>query len=307
MFYMEGIDTIMNGNEADSCQSSASEHKASDVKNLASRVEEQTASKYALSLEQQLDDYEKNYSPNRYRTPDGAPADIVIFTITTEERPTVKKSMPKRQLEVLLIQRKRWPFAGQWALPGGFCRETETLYDCARRELQEETNVTDVHIEYLNIYSTPGRDPRGWILSHAFCALVQEEVLAARRASYDAADLKLIPVEEALNMDLAFDHRLIIQDALDMIREKMMTTTIAKQFLPEAFTISELYQVLQTVVPTFEEPNFVRKLTSTRTRQGLIEEVRGPNGELLTSNRYSQRPAQLYRFTDHTPKLSLYN
>ncbi|MBW7458020.1 NUDIX domain-containing protein [Paenibacillus sepulcri] len=249
---------------------------------------------------------ESNYEASRYRTPDGAPTDIVIFTIVSTERGTLKKSLPKRDLQVLLIQRKIWPYEGAWALPGGFTLDTETVYDCARRELKEETGVDDVHIEYFNVYSEPGRDPRGWIISHAFLALVNERVLQRRRASVDAADVQLFPVEEALKMDLAFDHRQILEDALGEIRQQMLTTTIARELLPEEFTISELYQVIQTVVPEFQEQNFIRKITSTQSRQGIIEEVRDGNGGLKQSNLYSQRAAQLYRFTDLEPRLSIY-
>ncbi len=249
---------------------------------------------------------ESNYSSKNYRTPDGAPSDIVIFTILSTEKSSVKKSLPKRELYVMLIQRKVWPFIGKWALPGGFTKETETMYECAQRELKEETAVDEVHLQYFNVYSTPGRDPRGWIISHAFLALVNEKVLKGRKAAVDAVDVRLVPIREALNMDLAFDHRQILEDALLKVRQEMLTTTIAKEFLPEEFTISELYQVIQTVVPEFEERNFVRKITSTQSRKGIIEEVRNHNGDLKTSNLYSQRAAQLYRFTELEPHLSLY-
>jgi len=249
----------------------------------------------------------EQYSPRNYRTPDGAPADIVIFTMTSTPRKTKKKSLPHRQLEVLLIQRKAWPFEGQWALPGGFSKETETLLESAKRELAEETGVQDVHIEYFNAYSTPGRDPRGWIISHAFFALVHEQQLTGLKADDDAMDAKLFTVEEALRMDLAFDHHEVLVDALQQIQRKMLTTAIAREFLPEEFTIGELYQVIQTVVPTFEEQNFIRKITSTQSRKGLIEEARDSKGELKMSNKYSQRAAQLYRFTDYVPQLSIYS
>lgn len=258
-----------------------------------------------MTLDQ--DENESNYTSKKYRTPDGAPSDIVIFTITARDKNTVKKALPVRELQVLLIQRKKWPYEGQWALPGGFCQETESMYDCAMRELAEETGVTDVHMEYFNVYSKPGRDPRGWIISHAFFALVQEKWLAARRADDDAADVRLFPIDEALAMDLAFDHREVLRDALEKVRERMLTTTIAKEFLPEEFTISELYQVIQTVVPDFEEVNFIRKITSTQSRKGIIEEARTEAGEPKVSNQYSQRAAQLYRFTDYAPRLSIYS
>jgi len=249
---------------------------------------------------------EDTYRASDYRTPDGAPTDIVIFTITAQERQGAKKALPQRELQVLLIQRKSWPYAGCWALPGGFTNETETVHDCARRELWEETGVEGVHIEYFNAYSTPNRDPRGWMISHAFFALVNESMLAKLHAASDAAEARLFPVRELEHMELAFDHADIIRDALARIREKMMTTAIAKSFLPEQFTIAELYQIIQTVVPDFEERNFIRKVTSTQSRVGIIEEVRASDGELLLSNRYSQRAAQLYRFTGYVPSLSIY-
>ncbi|MFC5404029.1 NUDIX domain-containing protein [Cohnella soli] len=251
-------------------------------------------------------DRPSSYSVAAFRTPDGAPADIVIFTITSTERRAVKKSLPLMELQVLLIERKGWPFEGQWALPGGFSKDTESIYETARRELQEETSIDDVHLAYFNVYSEPGRDPRGWMISHAFFALVNERQLLNRKAADDASDVKLVPVEEALRMRLAFDHNTIVADALERVRHQMLTTTIAKEFLPEKFTISELYQVIRTVVPEFEESNFIRKITATQSRNGIIEEVRDEHGQSVTSNRYSQRAAQLYRFTDYQPRLSIY-
>lgn len=247
-----------------------------------------------------------HYSAAGFRTPDGAPTDIVVFTITKTERPGAKKALPQRRLEVMLIKRQQWPCEGMWALPGGFTREGETVEACARRELLEETGVADVHLAYFNVYSAPGRDPRGWMISHAFFALVEERCVADRRTSDEASDVRLWPVEEALAMELAFDHRTIVSDAVDRIRRQMLTTTIAKEFLPETFTIAELYQVITTVVPTFEEKNFIRKVTSTQSRKGILEEVRDAAGQPMMSNRYSQRPAQLYRFTDYAPELSIY-
>ncbi|MFB0844036.1 NUDIX domain-containing protein [Paenibacillus oleatilyticus] len=249
-----------------------------------------------------------NYTASKYRTPDGAPADIVIFTITSEPQPTATKSLPKRELEVLLIKRKVWPFEGMWALPGGFSRETESMYETARRELQEETGVDGVHMEYFNVYSDPGRDPRGWIISHAFFALVHEKYLAARAAADDAAEVALFPVSEALTrLELAFDHRRILSDALERVKQSMLVTPIAGEFLPDEFTLGELYQVIRTVVPDFEEANFIRKMKATQSRSGVLEEIRDANGEPKKSNRYSQRAAQLYRFTGNLPKLSLYS
>lgn len=140
-----------------------------------------------------------------------------------------------------------------------------------------------------------------------FFALVEEWMLEQRQASDDAGEVGLFTLQEALEeLELAFDHHDIIKDAYLRIQQQMLQTTIARQFLPRHFTLSELYQVIQTVVPEFKEPNFIRKITSTRSRQGILKEVRDEEGNALSSNQYSQRPAQLYMFTDHEPLLSIY-
>jgi 8-oxo-dGTP diphosphatase len=255
------------------------------------------------------DDHASSYNANKYRTPDGAPADIVIFTITAEHMNRTTKSLPKRELKVLLIKRKIWPYEGMWALPGGFSNDKESMYETARRELEEETGISGVHMEYFNVYSQPGRDPRGWIISHAFFALVHEDCLAQRKAADDAADVGLFSMKELeqSGLELAFDHREVIQDALEQIHSKMLLTSIAKEFLPDEFTLSELYQVIQTVVPDFEEANFIRKMKSTQSRSGVLEQVVDAKGDPKKSNEFSQRAAQLYRFTGVMPRLSLYS
>src|SRR3954447_2100487 len=91
------------------------------------------------------------------------------------------------ELKVLLIQRGLAPFKGKWALPGGFVRVDETLDEAARRELAEETGLTDVFLEQLYTFGAVDRDPRERVVSVAYYALVK---LArhATKASTDAAD-----------------------------------------------------------------------------------------------------------------------
>ncbi len=247
-----------------------------------------------------------------YRTPDGLPVDIAIFTILSRTKPGNYKTLADRRLNVLLVRRSRASeaYPGYWALPGGFSDENETLLEAAYRELKEETNVDrEVRIEQIKTVYYPGRDPRGWMPSVVFAALVKEEYLLNLAADTDADEVALFDIEEALGMTLAFDHNDLLKDALAFVRAQMMTTTIAKEFLPAEFTIRELYQVIRTVVPDFEEDiaNFKRNLLATKTRQGLIEEARGEDGKPKTTDRNSNRPAQLYRFSGYEPRISIYN
>lgn len=245
----------------------------------------------------------QQYDPTRYDRPVGVPADIVIFTVTRQVVVGSTKSLPKQDLCVLLVKRKGHPDKGKWALPGGFSSPQETLLEAAKRELLEETGVDNIHLELLGIYDKPGRDKRGWVISVAHVALVNERYLEKRQAADDADEVRLFTIEEALQLDMAFDHGKIIRDALEHVQRQMLQTTIAKEFLDEHFTLAELLQVIQTVVPSYEitKTNFIRKMLMTKKRP-IVEPVEG-----AFSTEYSQRPAQLYRFVpDYEPRLSIY-
>ena len=114
-------------------------------------------------------------------------------------------------LSVLLVRRKGEPFAGQWALPGGFLDEGETLQACAARELKEETGVVAPDLTLVGAYGDPGRDPRGWTVSIAFRARVDAEDVTPV-AGDDAAEAGWFVVDALPG--LAFDHGRIVADAL---------------------------------------------------------------------------------------------
>src|SRR4029450_535426 len=95
----------------------------------------------------------------------GLTVDCVIFGLDLEAE----------TLKVMLIERDVEPFAGVWAIPGGFVRSDEKLIEAATRELEEETGIKDVFLEQLYTFGDPGRDPRGWVVSVGYYALVSPE------------------------------------------------------------------------------------------------------------------------------------
>lgn len=111
---------------------------------------------------------------------------------------------------VLLIQRGNPPFRGSWALPGGFVEEGEDIVAAAPRELAEETGLRLGGLKLLGVYDTPGRDPRGWTVSVVYFVRVQGEATVA--GADDATDARWFATGSL--PDLAFDHALILADAL---------------------------------------------------------------------------------------------
>ena len=116
-------------------------------------------------------------------------------------------------LKVLLIKRKNDPFKNQWALPGGFLEDYETLEKGAQRELEEETGIKTDNMEQVGIFATPGRDPRGRVISIAFTKVVSNEVPV--KGNDDATDAKWFDINDLPK--LAFDHSEIITKAKNML------------------------------------------------------------------------------------------
>ena len=116
----------------------------------------------------------------------------------------------KTSQRVLLVQRRNPPFRGSWALPGGFVEQDEQIVEAAPRELAEETGAPVGELRLLGVYDTPGRDPRGWTVSVVYLARVPGQ--ATVTGADDAQDACWFAAEDL--PELAFDHALIVADAL---------------------------------------------------------------------------------------------
>lgn len=204
--------------------------------------------------------------------------DVVIFTVRDEA------------LQVLLVQRPNSPgepFAGNWALPGGFvdtARDPD-LESCARRKLVEKTGVETPYLEQLGSFGSATRDPRGWSATHVYFALVASDNLTPRPGG-TAPDSKWFAVRgDGVRESLAFDHADLLRVAIARLRSKVEYTSLPAFLVAGEFTLTQLQKIYEVVLGRELE----KKAFRTRVLAAdILEAVPRLQGG-------ANRPAQLYR------------
>ena len=191
-----------------------------------------------------------------------------------------------QDLKVLLIQRDIEPFAGRWALPGGFVKTDETLEESALRELGEETGLTKVFLEQLYTFGNPGRDPRERVVTVAYYALVK--LLDHKvQAATDARNAAWFAVDDLPK--LCFDHDTILDAALKRLQGKVRYQPIGFELLPQKFSLTQLQRMYEIILErTLDKRNFRKKVLSLDILHELDE----------VEQDVAHRAARLYRFDE---------
>lgn len=230
-------------------------------------------------------------------------ADIVTFGIDSES-PENKRELDNKMLKILLVKRGEEPYKSQYSLPGGFLRPTETIEKAALRELKEETGINTAKLIPLKTYSNPNRDPRGWIISCAFMALIstietntdddsdaESSFWLSIETSADEINIGngeiIISIEngQAYCDKLAFDHAQIIYDAFLKLKDEVINHNIIFDLLPQYFTIADLQIPYEMITGKKEAAaNFRRKISRK------IEET-----DMFDNGGAMHRPSKLYK------------
>lgn len=211
------------------------------------------------------------------------PSDFPAFAVTVD---LVVLTVRPPALEVLLLRRPEAPAKGKWALPGGFVKPDQDLIDAAEFKLADKTGirVDRAHLEQLQTFGKPKRDPRMRIVSVAYLAMVADP------PAPELADARWAPIDDVAAKSLAFDHADILAAGIERSRAKLEYTTLGTSFCGPEFTIAELRSVYEAAWGTsLDAANFHRKVMATN---GFVE----PTGRTESSG--PGRPARTYTAGD---------
>lgn len=244
--------------------------------------------------------------------------DILIISIADEKVDNYRKTS-RKNMSILLVKRKDYPFKDKWCLPGGFLDIHEDIEDAPNRILKRETNLDNIYLEQLYTFGSVDRDPRMRIVSTSYMALIDKNRLNTKimeNASWFNVnfneDKGIVSIEldngkEKLNTkikkvlkdkttdrykfeilennDLAFDHALVILSGIERLKNKIMYTDIVFNMMPKEFTLGELQQVYEVILD--------KKLLDPAFRRIIANKVEATD-DYKTGE--GHRPSRLFRY-----------
>ena len=202
----------------------------------------------------------------------------VITTLFTVDKGVVK---------VLLVKRTNEPFNGYWALPGGAMYNNETLEYGAKRELKEKTGLENIKLELGNIFDDVNRSNLQRMIGVSFLGVINTKGIELQKETMKTSNADFFAIDKVPK--LAYDHNLVIDKSLVILKEKILKSSILKDLLPEEFTLPELQKVYETLLnKELDRRNFRKKLLN----DGIIWAV---NKDAVFNGK---KPAKLYCFKD---------
>ncbi|MEM5529659.1 NUDIX domain-containing protein [Gammaproteobacteria bacterium AS21] len=173
-------------------------------------------------------------------------------------------SIVDSKLSVLLVDRAIAPYKGCWALPGGYVDvDIDTCTDStARRKLKEKTGVEPPYLEQLQSFSGADRDPRGYSVTLAYYALVGYQLVSSNVHTVD--DAKWWDIASLADLNLAFDHQLIIESALHRVQQKSLYSMLPVYCLAKQFTIAQLKLAIEIIIgKSIQRKSLIRRIEAS--------------------------------------------
>jgi len=195
------------------------------------------------------------------------------------------------KLHILLVERGSKPYEGMWALPGGFLREEDAdAKEGVYRMLHGETNVDDIYLEEFQTFSKVDRDPRERVITIAFIALVIKSKYKIKGGD-EARRAEWFPIDQ-LPL-LAFDHKEIVQTAMEHIRQRIHFEPIGFHLLNKEFTMPELQSIYVAILDPEGKDDKIRDRGNFRKKMLKLGYVKD-TGKKITGNAF--RSPHLYTF-----------
>lgn len=228
------------------------------------------------SVDEGEKEFLSHYHPEKYAHI-SITVDAIVFGVMKDSTDNYRK-LDKQSLKILLVKRDNYPYKDCYSLPGGFVGENETFEDTLQRVLINKTGLTDIYSEQLYTFGSVERDPRMRIVSCAYISLIDINLAKIEGAEWFA-------IEDTLEMEFAFDHKMIIEEALKRLRGKINYTDIVFHMMPQEFTISELQEVYEIILG--------KKLLQAAFRRTIAEKLEDTGK--MTSNA-GHRPSRIFRY-----------
>lgn len=215
-----------------------------------------------------------NYNPGEY-APTSITVDAVVFGVMKNVSDNYRK-LDNQSLKILLVKRDEYPYKDCYSLPGGFVSPVETLEDTLERTLEAKTGLKDIYSEQLYTFGRINRDPRMRVISCAYISLID-----VSKAKINGAEW--FDIEEVKKFSLAFDHNLIIEEAIKRMRGKINYTDIVFNMITKEFTISQLQEVYEIILG--------EKLFAPAFRRSIADKIMDTGK--MTSNA-GHRPSRIF-------------
>lgn len=202
-------------------------------------------------------------------------ADCVIF------------GFEQSRLEVLLVKRAIEPEEGAWALPGGFVKLDERIYEAAVRVLHETTGVGNLYLEDFGVFDDVHRYPLWRVITHGYFALISPENYALH-SGIDTSAVQWFPLDEVPT--LPFDHTFILAMALEKLRARVRYRPIGFELLPGKFTLPQLQTLYECILgKKLDKRNFRKKVMSMNLVKKLKEKDKNNTRRAAYLNKFDKK------------------